>query len=486
VIALRHAEFVTRQLESKREMLSALPTAERAAAYSSQLSNLRAALEWSFGPEGDDETATRLAVASTPLFMELSLLTEWQCWTERALVRLPNHHRGSCREVELCASLPLALMYSEDGNLHVRAAFSRALDMAVEQGNLAYELKLLSGLFGYSFWTIDIGEALEIAARTKKVALRTRDRDDLALAEAMLGTAQHLTGDHRVAQGHFEDGLRHTAIGSRFRAGQDLFPYTSFSVVGLARSLLYRGQLDQALEYAKLAIERAERSGRPAALCRTLIMVLPVFLALEDAERVDAFAARVTEVSAAYSLLPYRAAAIGLRGQWLLLQDNPEEAARLLSKASEELRAQRQEILRMELICDLAAGLVAVDQHEEALKLVIDAIDAEQREKRFLHMPALLRAKGVILASRSHEGHAEAEKSLLSSIDWAQRQSAALFELRSATDLAGLLLVQGRISEAYKHVSAALSRTPVDVVSPCHERARHILSRFQSSSKAAG
>lgn len=140
----------------------------------------------------------------------------------------------------------------------------------------------------------------------------------------------------------------------------------------------------------------------------------------------------------------------------------------------------------MELICDLAAGLVAVDQHEEALKLVMDAIDGEQRGKKFLHMPALLRMKGVILASRTHEGHVEAERSLLSSIDWAQRQSAALFELRSATDLAELLLAQGHASEAYKHVSAALNRTAVELASPVHERARHILSRFQSSSKAAG
>lgn len=34
----------------------------------SQLGNIRAALEWSFGPYGDDEIATRLAAASTSFF----------------------------------------------------------------------------------------------------------------------------------------------------------------------------------------------------------------------------------------------------------------------------------------------------------------------------------------------------------------------------------------------------------------------------------
>src|SRR5467141_197457 len=52
------------------------------------LSNVRAALEWSFGPHGDDETATRLAAASMQLFLELSLLIECQAWAERAMARL--------------------------------------------------------------------------------------------------------------------------------------------------------------------------------------------------------------------------------------------------------------------------------------------------------------------------------------------------------------------------------------------------------------
>jgi predicted ATPase len=70
-ISLRHTEYVIQQLESQKETLSAQPRAERVAVYSRQLSNVRSALEWSFGPHGNDEIATRLAVASTQPFMEL-------------------------------------------------------------------------------------------------------------------------------------------------------------------------------------------------------------------------------------------------------------------------------------------------------------------------------------------------------------------------------------------------------------------------------
>jgi hypothetical protein len=145
LISVRHAEYVAEQLESERPNLSSLPRAERFAIYSGQLNNVRAALEWSFGPHGDDETATRLAAASMQLFLELSLLIECQAWAERAMARLGNFHQNSRRAMEISASLPLALMHTEGNDQHVRASFSRALEIATNQGDLAYELRLLSG-----------------------------------------------------------------------------------------------------------------------------------------------------------------------------------------------------------------------------------------------------------------------------------------------------------------------------------------------------
>src|ERR1700749_1415784 len=100
-ISLRHAEYVTQQLESQKEMLSALPRAERVAAYSRQLRHVPSALEWSFGSHGSDEVATRLAVASTHLFLELALLIEWQSWAEQAISRL----RDSRHELRLLSGL---------------------------------------------------------------------------------------------------------------------------------------------------------------------------------------------------------------------------------------------------------------------------------------------------------------------------------------------------------------------------------------------
>jgi hypothetical protein len=158
----------------------------------------------------------------------------------------------------------------------------------------------------------------------------------------------------------------------------------------------------------------------------------------------------------------------------------------LLRRAFKELQAQRNETLTMDFLCDLAPGLVAIGEHEEALEMTLNAIEVQQRGGKLVYMPALFRVKGGILASRSEVDHVKAESSLLSAIDWAKRQSATLFELMAATDLAELLSKQDRVSEGYKHLNAAISRMPKGIVSPAHERALQILDRFQPGTKAAG
>jgi hypothetical protein len=143
-------------------------------------------------------------------------------------------------------------------------------------------------------------------------------------------------------------------------------------------------------------------------------------------------------------------------------------------------------MLNMDFICELGAGLMATGDHGTALTLIVNALDVQQQAGKFLHMPNLLRMKGLVLASRSIEDHAEAERSLLSSIDWAKRQSTALFELKAAKDLAELLLKQDRVAEAHKHLSAALDRTPAGIVCAAHKRALQILNRLQSGTEAVG
>jgi predicted ATPase/DNA-binding winged helix-turn-helix (wHTH) protein len=466
-ISLRHAEYVIQQLETQKEMLSALPRTERAVPYSWQLSNVRAALEWAFGPHGNDEIAIRLAAASTRLFTELALLIEWQAWAERALDRLGDQHEDSRQETVI----------TEDSNPHGRSA-SRASDAGLTQPHLVRELLLLNGLFMYSSWTTDIHRALDAAARSQKVASKMQNPGDMAYAESMLGFANHLAGKHLVAQSHFEVGLSYAASGSPLRAGHHLYDPTSDLLVGMARSLFYRGLLDQALHYARRAIAEAEKSEHPATLCRILIVILPIYMELDDRQRSEECIKQLTDLSASHSLKLYQAIATGMRGRWLLLQEDVCNGVALLKRASEELEAEGHEMLNMDFAADLAAGIAISGRREEALRLVVNALAAQQQGGKLLNVPALMRVKGVVLASRSAEDYFQAEGSLLSAIHWANRQSATLFELKAVTALAELLQKQGRVPEAHRHLSEALHRMPVGIASPAYERALQLLKQL--------
>jgi len=63
------------------------------------------------------------------------------------------------------------------------------------------------------------------------------------------------------------------------------------------------------------------------------------------------------DLAAAYPLKPYRAVATGLRGQWLLLQNDLREGIPLLKRALEERHAQRHEMPNMRFLCELLIGV---------------------------------------------------------------------------------------------------------------------------------
>jgi len=286
-IAERHAGFSIQMLESNPVNLFDLESTEAAAnAVRDYLGNIRAALEWSFGPSGKNSTAIRMAAAAAQVFLAMSFFMECRGWMERSIDRMA----ADCDprdQMEIHASLALSLMFTAGNSERVREAFNTALTFAERLEDSYRQLRLLSGLSMYLHRTIDAAGSLEVALRAESVANKTRSPDDAALADAMLGAAYYMLADHVRAPKYLERALHGSQASQRFNATQYLFDLRTTSLFNLTRSHWFAGNLDRAAVYAERTIEEAGTSNHPIALCRALILTMPLHFWIGDLEQVE-------------------------------------------------------------------------------------------------------------------------------------------------------------------------------------------------------
>ena len=95
-MAVRHATYYRRWLEQTGIEWSTLSTGGTVAPLC-RVNNVRAALEWCFGANGNTEVGIGLAAAAAPVFLAMSLLPECHRWSERAILALDDTRAGGTR-----------------------------------------------------------------------------------------------------------------------------------------------------------------------------------------------------------------------------------------------------------------------------------------------------------------------------------------------------------------------------------------------------
>ena len=335
-IAGRHSSFLIQMLESNPVNLFDLEfTEDSANVVRDYLGNIRAALEWSFGPKGNDPTGIRLAAAASQLLLAMSLLLECRTWMEKAIDRMtpecnPQH------QMKIHAALALSLMYTEGNSDRVREAFHTALDFAQRHEDAHLHLSLLSGMSMYLHGIVDAAGTYKLALRSVAAARKTGSPDDAAIADSMLGAAYCLRSDQLRAQEHLKRSLRGLPHLRRFNASHYLFDFRSTSLTVLTHSLFFSGNLDQAAVYAKMNIEEAARSGHPIGLFRALANPMRLYFWVDDLEQVERSLSKLEHTAERHSLAPARAVALGLRGRYLIRVGRVEDGIQHLQESSGE------------------------------------------------------------------------------------------------------------------------------------------------------
>ena len=476
-IAARHADFSIRLLEANSVDLFDLGASETTTeAIRDYLGNVRAALEWSFGPSGNDRTAMRLAAAAAQLFLAMSLLPECRTWMERAIDRMATDCDPR-EQMEIHASLALSLMFTEGNSERVCDAFQTALTLAERHDDTYQQLRLLSGLSMYFHRIIDAPGSLELALRSEAVAKKTGNPEDAILADSMLGAAYYMLGDQRRAQRHLERALRSLPRFRRFNATQYLFDPRTTSLFNLTRSHWFAGNLDRAARCAELTVEEAERSGHPIALCRALMLTMPFYFWIDDLEQVKHSLSRLEPTAEKYSLAPFRAVALGLEGRYLVRIGRTVQGMQRLRDSLESLARQRYELLATDFVSELAVCLAKRNQRAEALALLDETIAVQIKSKRPLHLPALFVAKGLTYASGERPDSQSAEQCLQEAMARAEQQSALSFQLRAGIELARIWIRRGEVRKAVDLIRPIYARFSEGFATPDLKLARGMLER---------
>jgi tetratricopeptide (TPR) repeat protein len=441
--ARRHAGYYLRNLEGFDPLNAPVDRTRHLRA----LSNIRAALVWSFGPDGEPWVAIRLAARSSAVFLDLSLLAKCRAWCERVLSILGVHERTTLDELELQAALGLALMFTRGNHDAAETALRRALDIAVTVADRRNELRLLGRLQMFHERIGDYATAHTWSRRAADVGDAIGDPEAIAVAASIAGISHHLTGDQQRARQAFELCLRQALPSEPARTIHYGFDHRNRAAIGLARTLWLLGHPDRATALADETIAAAAGLDHPLTHCIALVWDFSIRLATGDLERaadtLDTFA-RVAEVNA---LGPYITATPGLRGKLALRFGRPDEAIAAIEESLARLRAVRYELLTLSLSSALIGGFSAAGRHRDALALASDIIDRCTASGELFSMPDLIRTKAACL--RACGGPAvEVEALLCDSLGLARRQGARAWELCAATDLARLWGEDGRVEEA--------------------------------------
>jgi predicted ATPase/DNA-binding winged helix-turn-helix (wHTH) protein len=447
-LSARHATYYQRWLEQTGTEWPSLSTGAERAPHFAGLNNVRAALEWCFGANGNIEIGVGLAAAAVPVFLAMSLLSECHRWSERAILALDDASRGGPKEMHLQAALGTSLMHMQGESEVARRALKRSLAIAEERGEVLNQVRMLGPLHMFHLRGGDFKTTLHYARRGCAVAEALENPAAIALAHSILGISLHLMGDLSGARAELEAALGHGPGFERTSTIYLGFDHHNRAGIVLARTLWLQGHPVQALEHARQAIDDAALMDHPVSLTIVLHWAASVFLWTGDLPSAETHINWFINHAESHSLGPSFAIGHGFKGELAILRGDARGGVESLQVCLQKLHAAHYELLTTPFNISLAQGLAAIDRLDESVALIDEAIELVEANGDLTYMPELLRVKGKLLLSMPQPSVDDAEMYFTRSLEWSRRQAARAWELRTAVDLAGLLADRGRPDSA--------------------------------------
>jgi predicted ATPase/DNA-binding winged helix-turn-helix (wHTH) protein len=447
-VARRHANYYRDLFDRAETELETLPAPAWLASYGRQIGQVRAALDWAFSPAGAAEVGVALTVAAVPLWVLLSLMEECRGRVERALSG-PADNRDARRDMQLYAALGAALFLTKGSSPETLTAWTSAFEIAESLDDADYRLRALWGLWIDCITSGRYREALAAAESFCSCAAKTADPADGAIGDRLVGVALLALGDLEGARRHIERMLgRYAARRShiiRFHYDQPLLAHSYHALI-----LWLQGFADQAMRSLECHVAGTRGSDHPLSLSSALLQsACPVALLVGDLTSAERYAKALMDLSARHALELWSVVGRFFAGVLLVRRGDIGEGSELLRTAFARVPQNALSLLYTSFLAEIADALGRDGKAAEGLSTIDEALARSERNEERWCVAELLRIKGeLILLEGAPQAATAAEEHFLRSLDWARRQGALSWELRTSTSLARLQHDQGRIAEA--------------------------------------
>ena len=401
-------------------------------AHDYRIDDLRAAMEWAFGVGKDAKLGCELLVHSTPLWIELSLLSELRDWAELANSRVAEVNEPP---LELRVANLLAVATMETGVTPVMGSMlTKALHMARYLGDAEQELSAVVGLRFERGGTGDFEGVRKLWPLIEPVAQRAGHPWPSRLAKSHRAYDACNEGKYVEAYHHTRECLNDpalTARGWRLRPFE-IDPYVTM-LANKARLDWIMGRPDTARRVVEDTFAEAHKFGHSPTYYFSLVTsssLLPLWLG--DIDWAQEILDLISEEGRANGLPHWtvweRTIQIGLAA--LQFQGN----APLPSRPDEPPVMGWGRLL----LATVHESLLTEEVSARAASGVIDIASCEA-----------FRGMGErALASGDPDGVERARAYFVRAQNLAREESAASWELRAATSLAKLELREGNPAEA--------------------------------------
>jgi len=447
-VAARHADYSRQWLAQIGAKWSTLSNGLERQYYLDGLNNVRAALEWCFGSDGNAQTGVALAAAAAHVFLALSLPSECQRWSDRAILTLDDRMRGGGEEMVLQAACGMSLMFTRGMTETALMALHRSLAIAESRGEAFGQMQLLGPLHMFHLRMGDYKTSLLYAERSATVSGTIDDPAAATLSHALLGITHHITGGLNRARSELEAALQPGPGSARINEIYLGFDHQLWAGMALARTLWLQGYPDQAIERAHRTIADTIRLGHPVTVSIVVNWSVSLFFWVGDLQSAEEHIERFITHAEYHSMGPYITVGRARKGELAIRRGNPEGGVGILQHCLKEFHASRYELLTTEFGMSLVQGLLASGRPADALSEIQQTMLQIEASGNFAYMPEVLRLKSQVLRAMPTANGGDAEIELMRSLDFSCHQGAAAWELRAAIDLAAIWDAQGHRERA--------------------------------------